>query len=79
MPPYGPPAAAGDGVIPSPVATGEGQGGGCPLPSRWHTRQSARIVDDNTGLLYPIGVTVMQAVRGASKSWLKVVTGRRGV
>ncbi len=28
LPPYGPPAAAGGRVVPSPVATGEGQGGG---------------------------------------------------
>ena len=56
-----PPLRRGDGVIPSPVGTGEGQGGGYPSPSRWHTRRLARIVDDNTGLLDPIGVKVMQA------------------
>ena len=38
VPPYGPPAAAGGRAVPSPVATGEGQGGGeapVPRPTGW--------------------------------------------
>ena len=40
LPPYGPPAAAGGRAVPSPVATGEGQGGGeapVPRPTGWGT------------------------------------------